>query len=91
MIIKILFSFNVQSDRPQKNYKYSMNLTQVITGVKYNCTAAMQGAYHALHLTLPQCRRLAKERLVNHTGAIGSELDHLRHSPAWYQLLYAFL
>ena len=37
--ILIIFSFNVQSDISQNVYKWSMN---VITGVEFNCKAAMQ-------------------------------------------------
>jgi len=39
---------------PQNDYKHSMNgWSKVITGVKFNCIAAMQGANHVKHLILP--------------------------------------
>jgi len=43
-----IFSFRIQTDRPQP-YKYSMNIrSQVITRVEFNCLAAMQSDHHVI-------------------------------------------
>ena len=40
-----------QKEQMQYVYKHSMNeRSQVITGVEFNSTAAMQGAHHIIHL-----------------------------------------
>jgi len=41
----------MQTNRTQYVYNHSMNgWSQVITGVKFNCTAATQDAYNIIHL-----------------------------------------
>lgn len=50
----IIFSVNIQIDRAQNDYKNIMNRwSQIITGVEFSCTTAMQGAHHTIHLILP--------------------------------------
>jgi len=49
-----IFSFNIQTDRPSNDYKHSTKeLSQVITGVEFSCTASTQGAHQVVHLILP--------------------------------------
>jgi len=57
---------NIQTDSPapQTAYNHSMNgWLQVNTEVKFNCTAAMPGAHHFVHL-ICQCCHLVKERII---------------------------
>jgi len=80
----IIILFNIKTDIPQSDYKYSMSRwSHVITGVKFNCTAAAQGAFH---IKFNQFYRLSKEELVNLMGAMGNELGS--YVPVCYPLLY---
>jgi len=41
--------FNLTYDKPQNDYKYSLNRwLQVITEFEFNCTATIQGAHHVI-------------------------------------------
>ena len=59
-------------------------LLQVITGVEFNCTTAMQGAHHIFFQT-----RLANEGLVNVTGDMGRELGLPAPLASCYPIRYA--
>jgi len=73
----------MQSDVLPSDYKYSVNRWyQVITGVKFNHMADTKGTHVMLYIDqFNQCRRLAKEGLVNR---IGDTAPHAR----WYPLLH---
>jgi len=47
-------------------------LSQVITGIKFNCTTAMQGAHQALHLNSTKLLT-SKRRTSQRYGATGSK------------------
>ena len=48
-----IYSFVFQTDRAQYDYKYSMNGWSQVIKVKFNCTAATQGAHHVIRLIFP--------------------------------------
>ena len=61
-------SLNIQTDRPQHHYMYFINgRSQVVTGVEFNCVAAVQGV-HRVYILFNKRRRLATEGLNNLTG-----------------------
>jgi len=50
-IIIIIFSLLIKTTTSSTSYTYSMNVwSQVITRIKLNCVAAMQGCHHIIHL-----------------------------------------
>jgi len=63
-------------------------IVQVITGVDFNYTAAMQGAHHILHLILPKCH-LVNDRLSRPLRGCGKRSHFLLlFTPVMLPLLY---
>ena len=60
-----MFSFNIQTDITQNDYRYSMNgESQVVTGFEFNCMAVMQGTHHIL-MTLPRLAERERAPLIS--------------------------
>jgi len=65
------FPFNIQTGRPQNDYKKSLNgWSQVITQVEFSSTAATQGTNHVIHLILPTPPN-SERRTSPHNGING--------------------